>query len=476
MNEKGKNTTLIIVIIAAILLICCFISACCAASVYFFLRSDSSTSLESLLDDEDTIIEKIDPSKSENESGSESDSATPNEMDTVDESGLTANQRLIIEKAEEIRGLSADIKLAPIYQTQDELRAYMLDELYADTDEDEFTEQEELYRLLGFIPADFDIEQFYLDMYTEQIAGFYDSETDKMYLIDGGSELDNSLTLAHEYTHYLQYNNSLFSDKLREIDNNCDEDGELCVVMDAIVEGDATLTEYLIEAEKDLGLEQNYDTTDETADTSVFDSAPKFFQDSLLFPYTYGYNLVSDAYMKGGFDKVDQLYQNPPASVEQVMHPEKYPSDVPTDVNIEPFTTLMGQTCEMVFDNVLNEADFSWLIGSGYEDEWQLTARQVETAATGWDGGSFQQARCDGKPLFFTKMVWDSEKDAEEAFDALELYSDLRFENKEDGYWTDAEGERVDLIRQNDIVFWMITPDTYNAQSLLDLINTGSAL
>lgn len=477
MDNKEKNTTLIIVIIAIILMIGCVLSICCAAGVFFLLRDDSSSLVNNLVEKEDAFIEKIDPSATDNPS----EPSEPAETETVapsDENtdSLTAGQLKIIERCEKIRGLSSSEKMAPIYQTQDELRAYLTDELYAGVTEDEFNDEHDLYTILGFTPEDFDLEQFYLDLYTEQIAGFYDQDTNKMYLIKGGSEIENSLTLAHEYTHFLQFNTPEFAKTLKYDDSYCDEEGEMCVILEAITEGDATLTEYLLQAEKDLNLNQN-DTSNETEDSSIFDSAPKFFQDSMLFPYQYGFDFVSNQYMKGGFKSVNQLYLDPPASVEQIIHPEKYQKDEPTDVNIEPFVNLIGQNSELGYGNVLNEADLTWLFGSAYKEEWRLSEQQASSAAAGWDGGSFQFARCDGKSLFFSKTVWDTKKDAQEAYQAYSQYSKLRFgDPQEGGYWVDEDGFRVDLIQQDDIVFWMITPDTFDAQPLLDLINGGSAL
>ena len=80
-------------------------------------------------------------------------------------------------------------------------------------------------------------------MYTEQIAGFYDPKTNQMYLIENESSYDNALTLAHEYTHFLQYNNPNFSQTLKHDDDYCIYNPENCLVIDAIIERDATLTE-----------------------------------------------------------------------------------------------------------------------------------------------------------------------------------------------------------------------------------------
>ena len=125
----------------------------------------------------------------------------------------------------------------------------ILESLTKDWDED-FKNELGLYTILGFAPKDFDLRQFYVDLYTEQIAGFYDPEENQMYLIEDISPYENALTLAHEYTHYLQYNTPEFEKTLVYDDSYCDDHGEECMIINSIIEGDASLTEGLIEPEK----------------------------------------------------------------------------------------------------------------------------------------------------------------------------------------------------------------------------------
>ena len=146
--------------------------------------------------------------------------------------GLSPDEQKIIEATERIRGLSVGNRLAPIYQTEDELRSYLIEQLNNTSDEDLRIESA-LYIILGFIPKDFDLRQFYVDLYSEQIAGFYDSKTNEMHLIGDGSSYDNALTLAHEYTHFLQYNTQAFEPVLHHDEDFCTDNVETCLIIDA---------------------------------------------------------------------------------------------------------------------------------------------------------------------------------------------------------------------------------------------------
>src|SRR3990172_4693314 len=58
--------------------------------------------------------------------------------------------------------------------------------------------------LFGLVEPGFDLLDFHLGFYEEQVAGYYDTEIERMYVVGsqwGGAE---RLTYAHEYVHALQ--------------------------------------------------------------------------------------------------------------------------------------------------------------------------------------------------------------------------------------------------------------------------------
>ena len=467
MSEKDK--TLLIVILAVAALCGCFVISCCAASFYVLSHADKNTVQELL--NSGTIENYTDDS--------DNGDLVENTLDTYssdnNSEGLSEAEQMIIKETEKVRGLSSSEKLSPTYQSADELREYLVSQLDEVTDE-EFADELLLYNVLGFAPKDFDLRQFYIDMYTEQIAGFYDPDENQMYLIKDDSAYENALTLSHEYTHFLQYNHPDFSETLQYDDVFCEDNGETCLILDALVEGDATLTEGLIDAESIIGKYRDKSVSSSSS-SSVYDSAPKYFQDSLLFPYVYGYDFVAYHYLKGGFDAVNDLYINVPQSIEQIMHPEKYLKDAPVDVQTEPFRSMIDEEFDIIREDVLNESDIKMLFSAGYDEKWQLSDQQSSVAAEGWGGGSFIIAKKDDKPLFFSKIIWDTEQDAEEAETVFTLYSDRRFGPSENnGIWKTEDSSSVYLIRQNDILYWMILPDNFEADGFVGLIQNGSIL
>ena len=462
MNEKDK--TILLVVLAALAMCGCLIMSCCAASVLVLSRVDRST------------IQEVFSGETEISSGTENTGNVVS-FEVLDDGSeeLSQAERLIIAETEKVRGLKAEEPLAPVYQTEDELREYMISQLDDVSDED-FKNELGLYTILGFAPKDFDLRQFYVDLYTEQIAGFYDPEENQMYLIEDISPYENALTLAHEYTHYLQYNTPEFEKTLVYDDSYCDDHGEECMIINSIIEGDASLTEGLIEPEKIIG-SYNQGVTESEPSSSVFDNSPRFFQDSLIFPYLYGYDFVAYHYLKGGFDAVNDLYINLPQSVEQILHPEKYLTDLPVDVTLEPFRSIITKEFDIIQEDVLNESDIMMILSCGYDESWQLSDRQASVGADGWGGGAFLFAEKDDQPMFFSKIVWDDENEAKEAETLFAIYLDKRFGESDDNkIWKTEDQSASYLIRQNDVLYWMILPGNFDSENMINLLENGSIL
>ena len=468
MSEKDK--TLIFVILAIVAVFGCMVMSCCAAGFYMISQINRDT-IKDILDETETA-----PNFGSDNGNSGQLYTNNNSDDEVNDSnGLSNVEVSVMQETERVRGLSSETELSLVYQTEEELREY-LTEQYQEISDEEFASDLSFYTILGFTPKEFDLRQFYIDLYTEQIAGFFDPEENQMYLVEDASAYENAQTLAHEYTHFLQYNNPLFGSKMQSYDDDyCEDHGEACVVIEALSEGDATLTENLTNVDSIIG--KNNINSGEYSPSNVFDNAPKFFTESLLFPYYYGYDFVSYYYLKGGFDAVNDLFINLPQSIEQIMHPEKYLKDEPVTVTLEPFRSIIDKEFEIVHEDVMNEADIYMVLTCGYQEDWQLSERQGAIGADGWGGGSFLFAEKDDKPLLFTKVVWDDQKEAEDAETVFALYLDKRFGDPvEKNVWVGEDNSRVYLIRQEDMLYWMILPDNFDSDSFVNLIRNGRIL
>jgi hypothetical protein len=111
----------------------------------------------------------------------------------------------------------------------------------------------------------------------------------------------------------------------------------------------------------------------------------------------------------GGREALNRVWGDPPATTEQVLHPERYlKRDHPT--RFTPPERPAGR--EVLLTNVLGE------LGVRIVLEAHLGSRWPREAAAGWDGDRvLLLANGESDPILAWLTTWDSEKDARE-FDA----------------------------------------------------------
>jgi len=269
------------------------------------------------------------------------------------------------------------------------------------------------------------------------VGGLYDPHSKKMQVV-GDLSLKVALTqiiLEHELTHALTDQHFDLLKLPIEVKDN--DDRALAAL--ALVEGDATLSMLLYA--KDLGLANLLVTAAASLfmDQDTLSAAPPLFQGMLLFPYLAGENFLLELAANhdirdgtvvnskevinpvdfGDWDLVNHVYQHPPQSTEQILHPEKLykEPDPPVDV-------------------ILGEAELLRRLGEGWNIAWHNTAGEfiirtllldhmsshaTEKAAAGWGGDRYCLVRSgSGETAFFWKTIWDTEEDADGFRAALE--------------------------------------------------------
>lgn len=348
----------------------------------------------------------------------------------------------VFVQTEEVRALMAEPDIKVNYLNREQLEQRMLEDFAEDNPEEEIQDAEDIMVMLGFIEPDLDLEEFYIALLTEQIAGFYDPEDNSLYLVseDGSMSAGDRYTLSHEFVHYLQDQNfDLMRPPFHDPDDvEVETDDDASFAATCLVEGDAVtasdiwLNEYFTEDDWVEYMAEGADYSFE-----VFESAPEYIQDSLLFPYLEGADFVDVIYDEGGFDAIDKAYSEPPTTTEQVYHPEKYiEGEGAVEVELADMSSELGSGWALDYDNVLGEFDVYELFKP------YLSGNATERAAEGWGGNRYQYYSNDGgEKLLVQSYVWDSEKDAEEFISAYVQYVEERFggeleEGDAIGAWT----------------------------------------
>jgi hypothetical protein len=348
----------------------------------------------------------------------------------------------LIAVAQEMRGLPFLTPPVITIVTEEELESLVR----ADIEEqsEDFPGDEALYKMLGLLSDTADFEQIVLDLYGEQVAGYYDGDTGQIVVPareDGFSLLQQG-TMVHELVHAITDQHFGFNEIFQTM---IDEDRlDQATAYQALIEGDATLAEVLWV--QTLSQEQIGEFIAESLaiDTDALNDAPRFLTESLLFPYDSGLAFVQDLYVDNGdWTGVNEAYSEMPplpGSTEQVITPDDFGRDLPVDVDV-PDLTLAGYELERT--SVWGEHGFRLLLnqGSGVET--------VAVAADGWGGDTYRQWFDGENAALLIVYSGDTSQDVDELEDALLAFATESF--PEDNFaWIDQVDGNLYFIASSD--------------------------
>lgn len=296
--------------------------------------------------------------------------------------------------------------------TPEEFAVWLVAELEEEYPADEAAADQLEWELLGLIRPEQNLYELQLALYTEQVAGFYDSETEEIVVIGDQDAAAPMIivTLAHEYVHALQ--DRAFD--LDALEASVEGNQDALAALVALVEGDATVAglQYAMREmrrEELVGPGSSAPPPDD-----VFSQTPPALQAVLLFPYVSGPPFVA-ALLDGGWRAVDAAYARLPASTEQVLHPEKYvASEAPLEVDLPPLIDSLPPVWREVRRDVFGEFMVGvWLGGTQF-------ASAAAEAAAGWGGDAYALYQdAQGQGLLTMKFRWDSERDRDEFWTAF---------------------------------------------------------
>ena len=372
----------------------------------------------------------------------------------------------ISEKVSRLRQLQPKAEIVPHFLTRAQLAEYMQELFAKDYSEEEAQIEAELLVTLDLLPQDYDLYHNLLLIYSEEVAGFYDSELSRLIVVSDLPQMGplEKVTFAHEYTHALQEQHFDLESLPLQVEDNSD----LSLATLALVEGDATLAmvQYLIE---NIGISEIWALAEAT-ESELLESAPPFIQKSFLFPYEAGLEFVLALFTRGGWEAVDGAFGDPPRSTEHILHPERYYGrDEPQPVVIPPLGASLDSTWTELDSDVLGEFGLKSYLGAFVDD---ATAAR---AAEGWGGDRYAFFKdAEGRKLLVLSSTWDTTADAAEFFAA---YVDF-IGSKSGGAWTTLSGgqsERwwqapdlsVYLSRLGSDVLLILAPEAAVVESVL---------
>jgi hypothetical protein len=340
-----------------------------------------------------------------------------------------------MKAADEVLGQMSQILDLPIKEplkkslrSKQEIREYLVLEQKEDKDDAQRYADTKALEAFGLIPKGFPLDSFLLDVLTEQVAGLYDPKAKEFYIADWIQADEQRAVMAHELTHALEDQSFHIDPWIKAARPN--DDAELA--REAVSEGSAlaAMVDYTLRDQK-VGVRDLPDVTllirsgaiAEIDKDPKLSKAPGIIRDELLFPYLAGTNF-SQQFLKAhsGWADLKLVFENPPVSTQQIIHPELYLSGVkPAKVTLPEWKGLVPASWKLLEENVMGEFGFTEVL------KQTLGQQRAEVVSSAWTGDRyavFEDLRTTQTALVF-RLALDNAEDAARVFgqysEALEL-------------------------------------------------------
>lgn len=278
---------------------------------------------------------------------------------------------------------------------------------------------ERAYKALGLLPDTLSLRSLMLELLTEQVVGYYDPATDRLYVVEEVQAATAAPVVAHELVHALQDQwtdlDSLVAPERgndRQLAAQAAAEGQAMLVMFALQAAETTGQKLNPGALPDLGPMMRPALEAENEQFPVFQRSPRLIRETLLFPYTAGASFVQVLFRRrsAGGPPVpfgDLL----PQSTEQVLEPERAffrERDAPTELELGP----AGDGWSVVYSNTLGQLEAGIFLS-------ERTGGRAGTAA-GWDGDRYALLEgLERRESLIWYSVWDDEAAADRVAGAL---------------------------------------------------------
>ncbi|MGI9041023.1 MAG: hypothetical protein ACR2HK_07985 [Gemmatimonadales bacterium] len=289
-------------------------------------------------------------------------------------------------------------------RSREQVRAYLVQKLDEELPPRKMRGLETAYRLFGLLPDTLSLRSLLLELYSEQVAGYYDPDSAMLFGVAGAERNQLRLVLAHELVHALQGQHLALDSILDETANN-----DRLTAAQAILEGQATLASLEVLA-PGQGVAQSPEfwelyrdqVQQQQSQMPIFRTAPLVVREALIFPYLQGAEFM---HWWESSPHADTLPYGPrmPVSSEQILYPERYlRGDLPVRLAFDPDSAV-------AYEDVLGENEIRVLLarlaGSG----------EVQTVVPiGWGGDRFRVYDTADGPALVWCVVWDDARSGDQ--------------------------------------------------------------
>jgi hypothetical protein len=289
-------------------------------------------------------------------------------------------------------------------RSREQVHAYLVAKLRQELPPARMRGIETAYRLLGMLPDTLQLERLLVDLYSEQVAGFYDPDSTMLFGVADADPLQLRLVLAHEMVHALQGQYLPLDSILHDIRSN-----DRLAAAQAVLEGHATLVSIRVlspgldvTAQPEFWEAYRQQVTAQQGSMPVFAGAPLLVRETLIFPYLDGAQFMQ-WWERSPYKDSLPAGARMPASTEQILHPDRYLK------HDQPVPLRFRSGPARLYEDGLGEMEIRVL-----EAQLRGDTDLPQTAlALGWGGDEYGVYETPGGPAIVWYAVWDDERSAD---------------------------------------------------------------
>jgi len=334
----------------------------------------------------------------------------------------------VVEKVEEIRGYN------PMVEVKVVTKDWVLEKWGSSAiNEENLKDEEVFYKSLLLVPSNFSFGA----RKNKEVGGFMAFYWEnKVYVVkenfdpewEGAGE-----ALAHELEHAIQ-------ELYFNLKHDPSFDGDKAY--GAVVEGDAVLTGWLY-----AGKNVEEEVREINESINCFSEPNKGYAGEsnlnhlYFFPYTFGTEYIVRAYLDGGYAAVDGILKDPPVTTSEILHPgRKSYRPVRLEESDLNFFKADLKAFRVVKDTRMGEF-FLYLFLSSH-----LNDCEALRAADGWSGDHLRVLRNGDDFVYYWKVSFYGENDAEEFLSAFRAVLE-KIGRRVGNYWiTGGEYVREEIV------------------------------
>ncbi len=339
---------------------------------------------------------------------------------------LNRMAREVMGQIEALRGLSFQRGVAARYADRATFLRYVDAMEAAMASPERRAAEPWIARLLGWVPADFDLRAAQREVLAAQVAGFYDPVRKTFFVMEGMHPDMVRLLMAHELAHALDDQHFDLLAKDRTLGDQTDA----LLAHHAVLEGCAqtVMTAWMGKHGGTLDPQALLEWQSQL-DFEVLAKMPRYLWQPLFGLYAKGQAFLGALEPEStnglaGAETLQKAFRDLPRSTEQVLHPAKYRQGETRDDPVQVSHGLAGLPPDWkpVHSDTLGELLVALCLQSQTRKVtlWSLPGlRYTHRGARGWGGDRISLLQRAEARLLVWDLVWDTPQDAQEFLDGL---------------------------------------------------------